>query len=125
MTALYIGIAGALGSMSRYWLGSWISQWMGARTLVPVGTLAVNVLGSLAMGVLVAVFAARGEIDSRLRMAIVIGFLGGFTTYSSFALETVGLLEQKSVHVAALYVGATLFAAGFACYAGLVLGRRL
>jgi CrcB protein len=123
--ALYIGIAGALGSMCRYWLGILISDWVGLRTSLPVATLTVNVLGSLAMGVLVAVFASRGEMDARLRMALAVGFLGGFTTYSSFALETVGLLEQRSLQLAALYITLTLFAAGFACYAGLLVGRRL
>ncbi|MCP4445706.1 MAG: fluoride efflux transporter CrcB [Myxococcales bacterium] len=125
MIALYIGIAGALGSMCRYWMGSWVQGMVGARSQLPLGTLGVNVLGSLAMGVLVAVFASRGELDSRLRMALAVGFLGGFTTYSSFALETVGLLEQRNLHVAALYISLTLFTAGFACYLGLLLGRRL
>ncbi len=125
MIALYIGLAGALGSMSRYWLGSWVSEAVGLRTQLPLATLAVNVLGSLAMGVVIAIFASRGELDSRLRMAIAVGFLGGFTTYSSFALETVGLLEQRNVHVAALYISVTLVAAGFACYLGLLAGRRL
>tara|TARA_R110002096_G_scaffold299503_6_gene494138 strand:+ start:37132 stop:37509 length:378 start_codon:yes stop_codon:yes gene_type:complete len=123
--ALYIGLAGALGSVSRYWLGLLVSNWVGVRTSLPVATLTVNVLGSLAMGVVVGVFASRGDMDSRLRIALAIGFLGGFTTYSSFALETVGLLEQRSLQVAALYITLTLFAAGFACYAGLLVGRRL
>ncbi len=125
MIALYIGLAGALGSVSRYWLGLLVSNWVGVRTSLPVATLTVNVLGSLAMGVVVGVFASRGDMDSRLRIALAIGFLGGFTTYSSFALETVGLLEQRSLQVAALYITLTLFAAGFACYAGLLVGRRL
>ena len=125
MIALYIGLAGALGSMSRYWLGSWVAGSVGLRTQMPLATLAVNVLGSLAMGVAIAVFASRGELDSRLRMAVAVGFLGGFTTYSSFALETVGLLEQRNVHMAALYISVTLIAAGVACYLGLLVGRRL
>ena len=125
MIALYIGLAGALGSVSRYWLGLLVSNWVGVRTSLPLATLTVNVLGSLAMGVVVGIFASRGDMDSRLRIALAIGFLGGFTTYSSFALETVGLLEQRSLQVAALYITLTLFAAGFACYAGLLVGRRL
>lgn len=110
--------------MSRYWLGSWVTDSVG-KAAVPVATLAVNILGSFVMGVLVAVFSARGEMDSRLRMALCVGFLGGFTTYSSFALETVTLLEERSLHSAALYVALTLVGAAFACYVGFVLGRRL
>lgn len=125
MLALYIGLAGALGSMCRYWLGALVANAAGLKTQLPVATLTVNVLGSLAMGVAVAIFASRGELDSKLRMAIAVGFLGGFTTYSSFALETVGLLEQRSANIAGLYVVLTLIAAGFACYLGLLIGRRL
>ena len=125
MTALYIGIAGGLGSMSRFLLGNWAARAWGDKVSLPVGTLVVNVLGSLLIGLLVAVFATRGELDSRWRMVLGIGFLGGFTTYSSFALQTVGLLEDRSLASAAWYVGLTLLCAGLACFLGLAVGRRL
>ncbi len=125
MTALYIGLAGAIGSVSRYWIGLLVGNSVGAKTALPVATLAVNILGSLAMGLLIAIFTARGEMDSRLRLALTVGFLGGFTTYSSFALETVGLLEERTASMAALYVTVTLLGAAFACYLGFLLGRKL
>ena len=123
--ALYIGLAGALGSMSRYGLGVWLSRSLQDKTTFPIGTLAVNIIGSLLIGLVVALFASRGELDSRTRIVITVGFMGGFTTYSSFALETVGLWEGRSISSAGLYVFFTLVGGGLACVAGLLIGRRL
>lgn len=123
--ALYIGLAGALGSMSRYGVGVWLSRSLSDKTSFPVGTLAVNIIGSLLIGLVVALFASRGELDSRTRIVVTVGFMGGFTTYSSFALETVGLWEGRSIGSAGLYVFFTLVGGGLACVAGLVIGRRL
>ena len=92
---------------------------------VPWGTFAVNALGSFVIGIVMAAFIARGELDSRVRMAITIGFLGGFTTYSSFAFETVTLLERRQLSLVGLYVGGTLVLAGVACWGGVAAGRRL
>lgn len=125
MTAFYIGVAGGLGSASRYLLGNWVHRMWGSKLALPLATLSVNILGSLIMGLLVGLIASRGEIDSRLRLVLGVGFLGGFTTYSSFALETVGLLEKRSMGSAASYVALTLFCAGFACFLGLAIGKRL
>lgn len=122
LLALYIGIAGALGSVSRYVVGLGLAR-VSAR--VPWGTFAVNVLGSMTIGFLMAVFAVRGQLDSRLRLALTTGFLGGFTTYSSFAFETVGMLEKDKIGLAALYVSMTLAAAGGACWVGIMAGRSL
>ncbi len=122
--ALYIGLAGAAGSMSRYALGTWLSGVFVGKTVLPVGTLAVNILGSLLMGLVVALFVSRGDVDSRTRIVLTVGFLGGFTTYSSFALETVGLWEGKSATIAGAYVFLTLLGGGAACVAGLTIGRR-
>jgi len=122
LTAVYIAIAGALGSVGRYAVGKYMQDATGSN--FPWGTLAVNVLGSFAIGVVMAVFAARGELDSRLRLALTVGFLGGFTTYSAFALETVTLVERKLYAVAAAYVGLTFVAAAVGCFLGLLAGRR-
>jgi CrcB protein len=123
--AMYIGLAGGLGSMGRYWIGTWVSRAFGDKVSLPLATMSVNIIGSLLMGLLVGVIASRGEVDARWRMILGIGFLGGFTTYSSFALETVGLLEEKSPANAAMYLALTLFCAGFACFVGLYIGRRV
>jgi CrcB protein len=122
-TALAIAVFGALGSLSRHGVGVGLQRLLGVR--FPYGTFAVNVIGSFLIGLAMAVFATRGELDSRLRIALTVGFLGGFTTYSSFAFETVGLLEKRQAALAAAYVSATLIAAGGACYAGVLVVRWL
>ncbi len=125
MTLLYIALAGAAGSVARYLVAAGVQRAAAPPTLVPAGTLAVNVSGAFAVGVIMAVFAARGELDSRVRIAITVGFLGGFTTYSAFAYETVALLESDRIGTAALYVGATLIVAGAAAFGGILVGRAI
>lgn len=123
MNVLFIGLAGAAGSLSRYYVGMGLRRAGGDR--FPWGTLAVNVIGSFAIGLVMAAFIARGQLDARVRIAITVGFLGGFTTYSSFAYETVTLMERRQFHVAAAYMGGTLMIGMMACWAGLTAGRRL
>ncbi len=122
MTLLYIALAGALGSVSRYLVGEGIQRALNPR--VPLGTFAVNVVGSFVIGLVMAVYIARGEMDSRLRIAVTVGFLGGFTTYSSFAYETVTLIEKHELPTAALYVAMTVVVAGLAAAAGIYTGRH-
>ena len=120
--AIYIGLAGAAGSISRHVVGLGLARFGGR---LPYATLAVNVLGAFVIGVAMAWFAARGQLDTRVRSVITVGFLGGFTTYSAFAFETVTLLEKKQAGLAAAYVALTLVAAGGCCYLGMLLGRAL
>lgn len=122
MNALYVAIAGGIGAAARYGVSLLLSR---PGRAFPWATLAVNVLGSLAIGVVMAAALSRGSMDSRLRVAITVGLLGGFTTYSAFAYETVLLAERRSVAAASAYVVATLVGAGIACLAGVYLGRRL
>ncbi len=119
--AFLIALCGAVGTIARYFVGLGVTRLSGSS--LAWGTLTVNVLGSFAMGLIMGIFAARGELDSRLRIAITVGFLGGFTTYSSFALETVTLLERRQAVWAALYVLGTLLLAGGACWGGFLLAR--
>ena len=70
MTIMYIALAGAAGSVARYLLAAGVQRVAAPHTQVPVGTLAVNVIGAFVIGVVMAVFAARGELDSRVRIAI-------------------------------------------------------
>lgn len=120
---LYIGLAGALGSVCRYLLGSLVQR--ASDGSFPYGTLAVNVIGSFCIGLVMALFALRGQLDSTLRLTLTTGFLGGFTTYSAFAFETIQLIEQRQLASAAVYVAATVVLAGVACAMGLALVRWL
>ena len=119
-TALVVAGTGAVGCLLR-----WLVTLALPTGRLPWATLAVNALGSLAIGVCVAALAARGLADSRLRAALVVGLLGGFTTYSSFAFEYVDYFQRRALASAALYVAVTLVACGLACALGIALGRRL
>lgn len=114
--------AGALGSGARYLVGLWAIERLGAG--FPFGTLIVNVTGSFALGI-VAHLASASAWSPELRGAVAIGFLGGFTTYSSFNQETLALLSHGSAGAALLNVAITLVAGLAAGWLGLVLARQL
>jgi CrcB protein len=122
-TLLYIGLAGALGSICRHLMGTAVQRFSGSA--FPYGTMTINVAGSFCIGVAMALFALRGQLDTPFRLTLTAGFLGGFTTYSAFAFETVQLVEQQQLASAALYVSATVVAAAVACTLGLALVRWL
>jgi fluoride exporter len=122
MTVLHVALAGGLGSATRYLVGLASVRWFGDR--FPVGTLVINLVGCLLIGLAVVVLDAR-QLDPRARAAIVGGFLGGFTTYSAFAFETLALAERRGAGWAALYVGASVVGGLVACAAGMLLARRL
>lgn len=103
MKMLLVAAGGAVGSMARYQLGAWVL----ARTetwAFPLGTFIVNVLGCLVAGVLIGVAEYRNFLTPDLRLLIFTGFLGGFTTFSAFGVETVALIERAQYGVAAFYV---------------------
>ncbi len=89
---LYIAIGGGLGSVLRYLVTGWGQRASGGAAF-PYGTLAVNVLGCLAMGVLGAVFAGPHRVREETRLLLAVGLLGGFTTFSSFAWESLTLAD--------------------------------
>lgn len=121
-TLVYVALAGAAGSVCRYLAGAAMLRVGGA---LPYGTLLVNVTGSFCMGVVMALFALRGQLHSPLRIALTAGFLGGFTTYSAFAFETIQLIENQRLAAAGAYVLVTLLAAALACATGVALVRWL
>ena len=90
MTTLLVGVGGALGSMLRYWAGGLAQQSTGgAAGGFPVGTLLVNVVGCLAIGGLAQLAEERQTLATEARAFLMVGLLGGFTTFSAFANETV------------------------------------
>ena len=123
MTGLWVAICGGLGCAARYGVGVASERWLSDR--LPWATLIVNVLGSFAIGLAFAIFLARGEVDSRARVAITTGFLGGFTTYSAFAFDSFLLLERKSALLFAIYIAAMLALALGACVLGVWAGRAI
>ncbi|MCC6918587.1 MAG: fluoride efflux transporter CrcB [Alphaproteobacteria bacterium] len=119
---LLVGLGGALGSMARYGAGVLVGRlWPG---LFPLGTLLINITGSLAMGLFVG-FLARTtpawQADARLFVAV--GVLGGYTTFSSFSLDAIALIERGEVGGALLYIGLSVLVSIVALYLGLVVMR--
>jgi len=120
VTYLWVALGGAVGAATRFA----ISQWTGARWgwTFPWGTLAVNITGSLAIGLVMTLLLARGA-DPAFRLLLVTGFLGGYTTFSAFSFETLGLLEARRWDAAALYIGGSVGLSLLATALGLALGR--
>ena len=110
LTLLLVCLGGAIGSGTRYLVG----------LTLPYGTLIVNIVGSLLIA-----FAMEAVRPGDLRVMLVAGFLGGFTTYSAFNEETLRMLRAGAVGLAALNVGTTIFGCLAAGYVGLILARLL
>lgn len=107
MKMLLVAVGGAVGSMTRYQIGAWVL----ARTetwAFPLGTFIVNVLGCLIAGALIGWAEYRNFLTLDLRLLLFTGFLGGFTTFSAFGVETVALLERGEWGVASGYVLASV-----------------
>lgn len=122
MTLLYVAIGGALGSMARYGFSSLIQRL--AVTAYPLGILATNLLGCFCMGLLVGGLArALPPQAPELRAMLGVGFLGGFTTFSAFALDIVTLAEQGNIAQAAGYAAISVAGSVVALYMGLTLMR--
>ncbi|MDP7439529.1 MAG: fluoride efflux transporter CrcB [SAR324 cluster bacterium] len=121
ISLLAIALGGACGSVSRFL----VAREMGRRLgdFLPYGTLAVNVLGSLALGWLATVFLDRPEINNALRLGIAVGFLGAFTTFSTFSLESVQLLLNGAVWRAMLNIAVNTVVCLGMCYLGMQLAR--
>ncbi|MHB8741946.1 MAG: fluoride efflux transporter CrcB [Sulfuricaulis sp.] len=120
---LAIAAGGAAGSVLRFWLSTWVHTF--ADRSFPYGTLVVNVSGCLAMGFLFVLFVDRFSGNSVLRAGILIGVLGGFTTFSSFSIETFNLIDQGAWLRALANVGASLLLCLSATWIGVILGRQV
>ena len=118
-----IAVGGAFGSVLRYGLSTWVHTLVGRS--FPFGTLAVNVLGCLAMGILFVLLVERMGESAVWRAGLLIGVLGGFTTFSSFSIETFNLIEQGSLVKAAGNMAASLFLCLGATWLGVLLARQL
>ena len=118
-----IAAGGALGSVLRYGLSTWVHSVVGRG--FPYGTLAVNVLGCLAMGFLFVLLVERMGENTILRAGLLIGVLGGFTTFSAFSIETFNLIEQGALVKATGNMAASLILCIGATWIGVLLARQL
>ncbi len=122
----YVALGGGAGAVLRYQLGRTMTHWLGPNvvTAFPWATLTANVLGSLAMGLLAGFLARHGTSSGESwRLLLGVGLLGGFTTFSSFSLEMMLLIERGQPALATTYAGVSLLAGLCALYIGLVVMR--
>lgn len=122
-TLLFVAVGGGLGSAARYSLTLMSNAWFGS-TGFPVGTLLVNTLGSGLFGFLAAVLSTPAFGGEAIRAGILIGFLGGLTTFSTFAADTLNLAENHHWSMSVANVIANNAAAISCAVAGLWLARR-
>lgn len=118
-----VGVGGGIGAIARYLFMSACGRAWG--TAFPWGTLGVNVIGCFIMGVLIEVMARRWSADQAMRALLTTGFLGGFTTFSTFSLDFAVLVERGAELSAALYVVASVLFSLLAVFGGLILFRWL
>jgi CrcB protein len=106
MNWLAVAIGGALGSVARYALSSWIFDITSHK--FPYATLIVNVAGSFVMGILFVVVVERAALPAEMRSLLMIGFIGAFTTFSAFSLDALGLWQNGHVLMSVIYMIATV-----------------
>jgi CrcB protein len=121
VTYLIIGIGGFLGANARYLLGGWIAARYG--TSFPHGTMVINVTGSFVIGFFFALISERFIIHPNWRLFFAIGFLGAYTTFSTFSFETFALIQQRSFVLALGNMVGSVVLGQIAVLAGMILAR--
>ena len=120
-TFLQVALGGAFGAMARFGTGLLAARFAGPA--MPLGVLTANLLGCLAMGLFVGLAGLRGWTP--LNPLVATGFLGGFTTFSSFSLEAIVLMQRGQGGIALLYVGLSVLGGLAALWLGLTFARAL
>ncbi|MCC6582151.1 MAG: fluoride efflux transporter CrcB [Chitinophagales bacterium] len=122
MKYVYILAGGALGSLIRFWVSEFVTSKY--QSAFPTGIFFVNIVGALVIGFLFGLFTVNGQIEDRLRFLLFVGFLGGFTTFSSFALENMRLLKEGLVFTSLLYILLTNIVGIGLAFAGYFIGLK-
>jgi len=120
---LFVALGGAAGAVARFLLGEWVHGLWEHR--LPLGTLLVNVVGSAAMGFLYVLLAEKMVLHPDWRGVLMVGFLGAFTTFSTFSLETVALLEAGLFATALGYIALSVSLCLLATVAAVYAGRLI
>lgn len=120
---LIIGAGGFLGANCRYLVGGWVAERFGSS--LPYGTFLINVSGSFAIGIFLTAIMERFTAPFELRLFFAIGFLGAYTTFSTFAFESLALIESRAFMAAAANMVASVLVSMVAVTAGVIVGRLL
>ena len=118
-----VALGGALGSIARYALSTWIFDISSHK--FPYATLAVNVLGSFFMGILFVIIVEKAALPTEMRSLLMIGFIGAFTTFSTFSLDALGLWQNGHIFMSVVYMLATVILCLIAISSAIWLTRLL
>jgi fluoride exporter len=120
---VWIGVAGSLGAVSRYWLDGVVSRW--ATGAFPWGTFVVNISGCFVIGFLSAVLTGKFLAQPALRTAVLVGFVGAYTTFSTFAYQSFQLARGGAVALAFANLAGSVLAGLVAVWLGTTIGGAL
>ena len=123
LNLLIIALGGAFGAVSRFLLGNAVSKALGSA--LPYGTFVINLVGCFAMGLLMTIIVDRELLSAAWRLFLCVGFLGGFTTFSSFGYEALMLLTEGRLLAALTYVSGSVALGLAAAAAGVLCARAL
>lgn len=118
-----IASGGAVGALMRFWVSNWTYQLFGRN--FPYGTLMVNIIGSLLMGFLFVWLTERAAVSAEWRGVILVGFLGAFTTFSTFSMETFNLIQGGELGKALLNILLSIVLCLVATWMGVIAGRQI
>lgn len=119
----FIALGGSLGSLARYWIGSTIASRMGTR--FPYGTFIVNITACIIIGFTLTFFARRTELNAAWRFLIPIGFIGAYSTFSTFEWETYSNLQVGAFLIATLYVVLSFVVGLIGVWCGVLLAKTI
>jgi CrcB protein len=122
-TFLLISLGAILGANLRYWVGGWAAERFG--TTFPYGTLIINLTGSFILGLFITLATERFLLDPRWRVLVAVGFLGAYTTFSTYTYESVNLIIKGQVWLGLLDLFGSSILGGLAVVAGVLLARTL
>lgn len=120
---IVVALGGSLGALARYWVGSTVSGKMGIR--FPYGTFVINISACLIIGFSLVFLGRRTDLNPAWRFLIPVGFVGAYSTFSTFEFETFASLESGAFLIAGAYVAVSIFLGLVAVWCGTVLGRLL
>jgi len=118
-----VAIGGAFGAVARYLIN--VSPLAGVFAKFPLPTFLINIIGSFLIGFLMIVFADKFVVNDNLRMAVIVGFLGAFTTFSTFEMEIFGLVREREFVTGFVYLFLSVLVGFVGVVAGVALGRRV
>ncbi len=123
MTYLLIGLGGFLGANARYLVGGWVAERYG--TSFPYGTLVINASGSFVLGFFLVLVSERVLAHPNWRLFLAIGFLGAYTTFSTFSFESLALIQERSYFLALANMVGSVVLGLIAALVGMVVARLL